>query len=122
MEILRDVFLLLHLVGFAALFGGAFVQLRSDRRVVNAAMLHGSLTQLVTGLVLVGTAEMRAMSSDMQVNHLKIGVKVLVLLVILVLVLTGRKKEQLSGGVYWAIFSLALLDAAVAVFVPGMVS
>lgn len=122
MEILRDVLVLVHLVGFAALFGGAFVQLKTQPRVVNAAMFHGALTQLVTGVALVGIAEAYAKSADLQVNHMKIGIKLLVLIAIGVLVLRGRGKEGIGNGVYWAILGLTLLDAAVAVFVPGMLS
>jgi hypothetical protein len=42
-EFLHDV-LTLHLVGFAALFGGFFTQLRAAQPVINTAMLHGALT------------------------------------------------------------------------------
>ena len=54
MDILHEILVFLHLIGFAALFGGLFVQLRSDARVVNAAMFHGILTQVLTGLLIVG--------------------------------------------------------------------
>jgi hypothetical protein len=48
METLRLVLLFLHLVGFASLFGGLFVQIKAEPRVVNNAVLHGALTALVT--------------------------------------------------------------------------
>ena len=112
---LHGVFLLLHFIGFAALFGGAFVQInpKGQGRVINAAMLHGALTQLVSGVLLVGMLEM----GDGTVNHPKIGAKLLALLVIMVLAFANRKKPEISGGVFWGIFSLTLLDAAIAVFV-----
>ncbi|GAB3820056.1 hypothetical protein GCM10028820_25060 [Tessaracoccus terricola] len=112
MEIVSNLFLFLHLVGFAALFGGAFVQLKGPDRKINAAMFHGALTQLVTGLVLVGLAEM----GDGEPNHMKIGIKSLVLVVILVLVLVNKKKDKLADGTYWGIFALTLLNAGIAVF------
>ncbi len=49
MSFLNDVLLFLHLLGMASLFGGLFVQVRSDPRVVNNAIFHGILTQVVTG-------------------------------------------------------------------------
>jgi hypothetical protein len=49
MSFLHDVLALLHLVGFAALFCGFFTQLRAAQPVITMAMLHGALTQLVTG-------------------------------------------------------------------------
>lgn len=112
MEIVYNVFVLLHFVGFAALFGGAFTQLKGPKRVVNAAMFHGALTQLVTGIVLLGLQEM----GDGPVNHMKLGIKFAVLVVIMVLVLLNRKKENVADGAFWAIFALTLANAAIAVF------
>ncbi len=112
MDFLHSLLVLLHLVGFAALFGGAFVQLKASPRVVNRAMLHGAYTQVVTGLLLVGIAEM----GDGSVNHAKIAVKTLVLAAILVLVLINRKRDAVPNGAFWAIFGLTLANAAVAVF------
>jgi FtsH-binding integral membrane protein len=112
MDLLHSLLVLLHLVGFAALFGGAFVQLKASPRVVNTAMLHGAYTQVVTGLLLVGLAEM----GDGPVNHAKIAVKTLVLVAILVLILTNRRREAVPNGAFWGIFGLTLANAAVAVF------
>ena len=113
MEILHNIFLLLHFVGFAALFGGAFVQIKTPSRSVNPAMWHGALTMLVTGLLLVTSLEL----GDGTVNHMKVGIKLLVVIAIFVLVLLNRKKENVSDGVYWGIFGLTLLNAIIAVFV-----
>lgn len=112
MDILQNLVLLLHFIGFAALFGGAFVQVKGPGRSINAAMFHGALTQLVTGLLLVMFLEM----GDGEPNHMKIGIKTVVLVVILVLVLTNRKKETVPNGIFWGIFGLTLLNAGLAVF------
>ncbi|MHA6511165.1 hypothetical protein [Tessaracoccus sp. Z1128] len=113
MDILRDLLLLLHFVGFAALFGGAFVQIKGPGRSVNAAMVHGVLTQLVTGLLLVGIAEM----GDADVNQVKVGIKLAVVVVIAALVFVNRRKRALSDAQFWGIFGLTFVNAAVAVFV-----
>ena len=112
MQFLIHALVLLHLVGFAALFGGAFVQMKGPTRVINPAILHGALTQLVTGLLLVGVFEM----GDADVNHAKIAVKSIVLIVIFVLVLLNRKKESVAPGPFFAILGLTLLNAGIAVF------
>lgn len=112
MDLLYNVFVLLHLVGFAALFGGAFTQLKGPKRVVNAAMFHGALTQVVSGVLLLGLQEM----GDDPVNHMKLGIKFVVLVVILVLVLLNRKKPDVAQGAFWAIFALTLVNAGIAVF------
>jgi uncharacterized membrane protein len=113
MDFLRDVLLFLHLIGMAALFGGLFVQVKAAPRVVNNAMFHGILTQLVTGLALVGVLEGMP---DEDVNHAKIGVKLVVALVIGVLVIVNRKKPALPNGQYLALLGLTVLNIGVAVF------
>lgn len=111
MEIAHDILVLLHLVGFAALFGGCFVQLKSAEPEVNAAMLHGVLTQLVTGILLAGLAEM----GDGPVNHAKIGIKLLVTVVIAILVIKNRKYESIPKGLWGILIGLTLVNAGLAV-------
>ena len=112
MDLLRDILLFLHLIGMASLFGGLFVQVKADPRVVNNAMLHGILTQLVTGLLLVGVIE----GLDEEVDNLKIGVKLLVAVVVAVLVVANRKKPSLPTGLYLGLLGLTVLNVGVAVF------
>ncbi len=112
MEILRDILLFLHFIGLAALFGGLFVQVRSDPRVINSAVIHGALTQLVTGLLLVGVLE----GMDAEVNNAKIGVKLLVVLVILVLAFANRKKTAIPNGLFFGLLGLTVLNIGIAVF------
>jgi hypothetical protein len=87
MDFLRDLLLFIHLLGMAALFGGALVQLRDADHVVNSAMLYGALTQVVSGLLLVGVIE----GQDDPIDHTKIGVKLGVALVIAVLCWINRR-------------------------------
>ena len=112
MSLLHDVLVFLHFIGLAALFGGLFTQLRSTPRVVNAAVLHGILTQLVTGLLLVGVAE----ADDADVDNAKVGVKLVVALVIGVLVWVNRKKTALPDGLFFGLMGLTALNIGVAVF------
>ena len=112
MDLARDIFLFLHFIGLASVFGGLFAQLKSDPRVVNNAVLHGIITQLVTGLALVGLAE----ADGDDVDHAKIGVKLVVALVIGVLVLVNRKKPAISNAVFMTLLGLTTLNIAVAVF------
>jgi hypothetical protein len=112
MDLLTDSLLFLHFLGLASLLGGLFVQVKSAPRVVNNAMLHGILTQLVTGLLLVGVLEGR----DEEVDNVKIAVKLVVALVIAVLVIANRRKASLPGGLYIAMVALTVLNVGVAVF------
>ncbi len=112
MNLARDALLLLHLVGFGALFGGAFVQVRDEVKVVNSAMLHGALIQVVSGVLLVGVIE----GVGAEVNQTKIAVKLAVALVIAVLCWVNRRKESVPGGLFLALLILTVGNAAVAVF------
>nr|WP_202628090.1 hypothetical protein [Cellulomonas sp. APG4] len=105
--------LVLHFVGLASLLGGFLVQMKSRTKRVEAAMFHGALTQLVTGLALVGIAE----AGDADVNHMKVGLKLVVLVAITALVLVGRRKESVSTGVWGAIGGLTLVNVVIAVVV-----
>jgi Na+-translocating ferredoxin:NAD+ oxidoreductase RnfD subunit len=111
-DYLRDALLVLHFVGFGALFGGALVQVRDDVKVVNHAMLDGALTQLVSGLLLVGVIE--GVGDD--VNHAKIGVKLVVALVIAVLCWVNRRKPAVPNGLFFAILLLTVANVVIAVF------
>jgi len=113
MELVHDLLVLLHLVGFAALFGGCFVQLRSATPEINTAMLHGALTQLVSGIVLVVLLELTPPADD--VNHIKVAIKLLVTLVITVLVIANRRYESIPKGLWGLIIGLTFANAALAV-------
>lgn len=113
MELTQNVLVFLHFLGFASLLGGFLVQLRTSPRVVNNAMFHGALLQLVTGILLVGVIEM---AKEEKINYAAIGIKLLVLLVITGLVVVNRKKEQISTGVWLTIGLLTILNVGIAVF------
>jgi hypothetical protein len=109
---LHDVLVVLHLLGMAAIVGGYLAVLRSPRILIG--MVHGALTQLGTGVALVGLAESGAL--DIDIDRGKIAVKLLVALGVAVLALVNRRKDRVSPGVFHAVGALALLNVLVAVF------
>lgn len=112
METLRLALLVLHLLGFAALFGGLFVQLRDTDRKVNRAMRDGAGAALVAGVLLVAVLE----ASDETVDQVKIGVKLLIGLLVLVLVMANRRKARIPDAVYYLALVLTVANVGVAVF------
>jgi hypothetical protein len=112
MDFAREVLIFLHLLGMASLFGGAFVQIRASERVVNNAMLHGVLTQVVTGLLLVGILE----AGTAPVDHVKVGVKFALAVVIAVLLVVNRRKPALPNGLFFGLLGLTVVTVGVAVF------
>ena len=115
MEFVRLLFLFVHFIGLAVLIGGFLNQLsaaRSGPTRPGTGMLHGALTQLVTGVALVGINQA---ALDNEVNNAKIGVKLAVVLIALALILIGRRRP-LSTPAFMAIGALAVLNVGVAVF------
>lgn len=112
METLRLIMLFVHILGFAALFGGLLAQARLPEKVVNAPMRDGAGTAFIAGLALVGVLEAR----DFDVDHVKIAVKLVIGLVILVLVMANVRKERISQGLWAALLALTVVNVAVAVF------
>ncbi len=115
MEIIYNTLVLLHFIGLAALFGGFFVQMKSTNKVVNSAMFHGSLTQLVTGLIMVGLAESGVVEEDL--NMTKISIKLLIVLIITGIVFVNRKKSSVSNSIWLSIGLLTLANMAIAVYI-----
>ncbi|WP_026544543.1 hypothetical protein [Arthrobacter sp. 35/47] len=116
MEFLRNLLLVLHFVGLAAILGGVIAQIRSMRTggaVVTPGIMHGSWLQLVTGLGLVGVLEAGDLA---EVDNIKIGVKLLVMIAVVVLAFINRKKDAVPSGILGAIGGLTLLNIIVAVF------
>jgi len=117
MEFVRLVLVFLHLLGMALLLGGFLLLLKEGTRArVDAGWLHGALLQLVTGLALVGVNE----AEDRDLDHVKVAVKLLVMLVILGLVVFGRRRGKDGGApdawVLPALVGLVVLNVGVAVF------
>jgi hypothetical protein len=112
MEILRQILLFLHLLGFAALLGGLLVQVRDADKRVNAVVRDGAGTTFLAGLLLVGVLE----AGDEDVNHVKIGVKFAVALVILVLVMANTRKPTIPQGLFLGLLLLTVLNVGLAVF------
>lgn len=111
METLRQILLIIHLLGFAALFGGLVVQARAETKVVNGAMRDGVGTAFLAGLALVGVLE----AGDGDVNHAKVGVKLVIGLVLLVLVMANMRKERIPQGLWLGLLLLSVANVAVAV-------
>ena len=111
METLRLVLLILHILGFAALIGGLLAQAGPGDKVVNGAMRDGVGTAFLAGIALVGVLE----ADDADVNHAKIGVKLLIGLILLVLVMANLRKPRIPQGLWAGLLVLSVLEVVIAV-------
>ncbi|MEU6866130.1 hypothetical protein ABZ924_23210 [Streptomyces sp. NPDC046876] len=113
MDALINAFVALHIIGIASLLGGFLTQMKAmgagTARFV-PAMLHGALTMLVTGVLLVGFREMDGGS----LNHIKIGVKLAVLFVVLALVYVKRDEERVEKAAFGAVGGLTVVNIFIA--------
>lgn len=118
MDFVYSLILILHFIGLASVVGGFLVQMRSPQKGVNPAMLHGALTQLVTGLLLVGLPEMGVAlpyEGWESWDHAKIAVKLVITIVITVLAFIGRRKPLPQPGLWGAIGALSIANIVIAV-------
>lgn len=111
MDTLRLILLVIHILGFAALLGGLLTQLGGDERRVNAAMRDGAGTAFLAGLLLVGVLE----AGDGDVDHAKVGVKLAIGLLVLVLVMANLRKPRIPDGLFYGLLALTVANVCVAV-------
>lgn len=113
MDVLINVFVALHIIGIAALLGGFLTQMKAmgaGTARFSPAMLHGALTMLVTGVVLVGLNQ----ADDQPVNSLKIGIKMALLVVILGLVYVKRDEEKVDKALFGVVGGLTIANIFIA--------
>ena len=118
MDFVYNLILILHFIGLASVVGGFLVQMKSREKGVNPAMLHGALTQLVTGLLLVGLPEMGVAlpyEGWESWDHTKIAVKLVLTVIITVLAVVGRRKAGAQPGFWAAIGVLSIANIFIAV-------
>jgi cytochrome bd-type quinol oxidase subunit 2 len=117
MQMLFEFLVVVHFVGLSLLLGGVATQMSSATKVVNTAMVHGALTQLVTGVGMVGLAEAALPDEKEDLNMTKITVKLVILLAIVVLCLVNRRRTEVPKGLWAAIGLLTLANIVIAVLV-----
>jgi hypothetical protein len=113
MDVLIHLVVGLHIIGIAALLGGFLTQLQAVRRGearFTPAMLAGALTMLVTGALLVGLVR----GNGGHIDNVKIGVKLVFLLVILALVYVRRDEERVTPAEFAAVGALTTANIFIA--------
>ncbi|UXY29409.1 hypothetical protein [Streptomyces sp. HUAS TT20] len=114
MHILIHLFVGLHIIGIAALLGGFLTQMKAmgkgTARFV-PAMLHGALTMLATGVILVGLHQ----AEGHDINVVKIGAKLALLIVILGLVYVKRDEETADKRLFGLVGLLTMTNIFIAV-------
>ena len=113
MQFVYNILLILHFIGLASLLGGFIVQMKSPDKGVNPAMLHGALTQLITGFLMVGIVQSGAI--DETLKDSTIGIKTVIVVIITVLAFIGRRKQPPQVALWAIIGLLTIVNICIAV-------
>jgi hypothetical protein len=112
-EFVRHLLVFLHLLGMAMLIGTLMLQLKAGKDApLNKGWLHGSGLQLVTGLALMLLAPL----TGQDYNHMKLGIKLLVLVVIGVFAVLYVTKDKAPKWLAPTMGGLVVLNVGLAVF------
>jgi hypothetical protein len=114
LDLVRHIILAAHFLGLAAIVGAFFVQMRAKDGFATGVVLTGAITQVVTGLALVGVRQ----ASDLEVDNVKIAVKLGIAVVVLVAAIVAHVQRRRGGKVKPAFHTaggLAIVNVLVAV-------
>ena len=93
MELLRQVVVLIHIVGFAVTFGAWTAEAAARRFCFTRTMDYGLLLSLLTGLALAAP-----WPAGIELNYPKIGVKLVILIIIGGVLGMGSVRQRRTGN------------------------
>ena len=103
---------LIHILSVIGILGLLLHQWNKNPRKLNPGVLHAGLTALLAGVVMVGLHD--SVKPDEPLNHTKVGIKLLVLIIILALGYKNVKKPELSKNVWLTMTGLTILNIIIA--------
>jgi hypothetical protein len=102
----------IHLLSVIGILVLLMHQWNKNPRKLNPGVLHAGLTALIAGVVMVGLHD--SVKPDEPLNHTKVGIKFLVLVVILALGYKNVKKPELPKNVWLTMTGLTVLNIIIA--------
>ena len=112
MSAINTVVYVIHLLSVLGILVLLLLQSKKSPRTLNPGVLHASLTALIAGIILVGLHN--SVKPDEELNHIKVGIKFIFLLVILVLGYTNVKKPELPKNIWLTMLGLTLTNIDIA--------
>ena len=117
MTIARNIFLLLHVIGFLGILGALLSQIPKPQKRILGGAMHSALLSLVSGIALVGIrTSLHSSDPGMwdEPNHIKVGIKFVILAIILVLGYKNIKKPAVSTKIWATMVALAIVNLVIA--------
>lgn len=102
----------IHLLSVLGILVLLLLQWNKNPRKLNPGVLHAGLTALIAGVVMVGLHN--SVKPDEELNHTKVGIKLVVLIVILALGYKNVKKPVLPKNVWLTMTGLTVLNIVIA--------
>jgi amino acid transporter len=112
MSAINMVMYVIHLLSVIGILVLLMHQWNKNPRKLNPGVLHAGLTALIAGVVMVGLHD--SVKPDEELNHTKVGIKFLVLIVILALGYKNVKKPELPKNVWLTMTGLTVLNIIIA--------
>jgi len=103
---------LIHILSVIGILALLLLQWNKNPRKLNPGVLHAGLTALIAGIVMVGLHN--SVKPDEPLNHTKVGIKLVVLIVILALGYKNVKKPELSKNVWLTMIGLTVFNIVIA--------
>jgi len=102
----------IHILSVIGILALLLLQWNKIPRKLNPGVLHAGLTALIAGVVMVGLHN--SVEPDEPLNHTKVGIKFLVLIVILALGYRNLKKPELPKNVWLTMIGLTVFNIVIA--------
>jgi hypothetical protein len=117
MTTLKSIFLIIHVLSVLGGLVLLLLALPKPVKSIHVGFQHAMLTALVAGIALVGIdTSLHSTNPDKYevLNHGKIGIKFLILLIILGLTIKNRKKSEVPTSTWAALLALTLTNVFIA--------
>lgn len=101
----------IHLLSILGVLVLLILSWKKTPRALNPGVLHSAATALIAGIVMVGTW---SAAHETEINHMKIGIKFLVVLVILVVGYNSLKKKVFTDRTFTVMLGLTVTNILLA--------
>ena len=101
----------IHLLSILGVLAVLVISYRKTPRALNPGVLHSTATALVAGIVMVGTW---TAAHDMEINHMKVGIKFLVVLAILVIGYNSVRTKVFTQKTFLLMLGLTITNILLA--------